>query len=118
MAGLDPLRYSRETLFWVLHSGAWAAYAVAQLLAAMLYEKMAGYHSVIIIATISGFLLSLLLRYICRWLWLQSPRVMIAGAIITCYLLALCWRVVINLAYHYIVEPGSEFKTMFEIFGA
>ena len=73
MAGLDPLRYNRETLFWVLHSGGWVAYFVAQILAAMLYDKLAGLYSVIIIATVSGFLLSLLLRYICRWLWLRSP---------------------------------------------
>jgi two-component system, LytTR family, sensor kinase len=118
MARLDPLRYNRETLFWVLHSGGWVAYAVAQLLAAALYDKLAGLSSVIIIATVSGFFLSLLLRYICRWLWLQTPKVMIGGAIISCYVLALCWRVVINLAYQFIVEPDSQFKTMFEIFGA
>ena len=116
--GSDPLRYNRETLFWVLHSGGWIAYCIAQLLAAMLYDKMAGYHFVIIIATVSGFLLSLSLRYVCRWLWLQSPKVMIGVAILACYVLALCWRVVINLAYHYIVEPDWEFKTLFEVFGA
>jgi sensor histidine kinase YesM len=118
MARVDPLRYNREALFWVLHTGGWLAYGIAQALGAMLYNKMAGYHYVIIIATVSGFFLSLTLRYVCRWLWRQSPKVIIGGAILACYVLALVWRVIINLAYLYIVEPEWQFKTMFEIFGA
>ena len=117
-ARIDPLRYNRASLFWVLHSGGWAAYVISQLLAAMLYEKMTGYPYVIIIAAISGFFLSLGLRYVCRWLWgKQSPRMMIGVSLAACYLIALGWRVIINLAYQHIVEPEWQFKTMFEIFG-
>jgi two-component system LytT family sensor kinase len=119
MAGsIDPLRYNRASLFWVLHSGGWAAYVISQLLGAYLYEKMTGYPYVIIIAAISGFFLSLALRYICRWLWRQqsSPRMMLGVGLFSCYLLALAWRVVINLAYQHFVEPEWQFKTLFEIF--
>ncbi len=118
MAGIDPLRHNRASLFWVLHSGGWAAYVISQLLGAMLYEKMTGYPYVIVIAAISGFFLSLTLRYICRWLWRKqhSPRVMIAVGLLSCYTLALIWRVIINLAYQHFLEPEWEFKTMFEIF--
>jgi LytS/YehU family sensor histidine kinase len=42
---------------------------------------------------------------------------MIGGVLLTCYLLALCWRVAINLAYKAFVEPEWEMKTLFEIFG-
>jgi signal transduction histidine kinase len=119
MAGLDPLRYNRSQLFWVLHAGGWAAYVISQLLGAALYEKMTGYPYVILIAAISGFFLSLVLRYICRWLWRQqsSPRLMISVGLLSCYLLALAWRVFINLAYQRFVEPEWEFKTLFEVFG-
>jgi two-component system LytT family sensor kinase len=118
MAGIDPLRHNRASLFWVLHSGGWAAYVISQLLGAMLYEKMTGYPYVIVIAAISGFFLSLTLRYICRWLWRRqhSPRVMIAVGLLSCYTLALIWRVIINLAYQHFLEPEWQFKTMFEIF--
>jgi two-component system, LytTR family, sensor kinase len=118
MAGIDPLRYNRASLFWVLHVGGWTAYVISQLLGAMLYEKMTGYPYVIIIAAISGFMLTLLLRYVCRWLWRQqqSPRMMIGVGLLTCYLLALSWRVIINLAYQHILEPEWKFKTMFEVF--
>src|SRR3569832_135450 len=118
MAGrLDPLRYNRVSLFWLLHSGGWAAYVISQLLGAYLYEKMTGYPYVILIAAISGFFLSLALRYICRWLWRQqSPRMMIGVGLLSCYLLALIWRVNINIAYQHFVEPEWKSKTMFEIF--
>src|SRR6185369_12016068 len=44
-------------------------------------------------------------------------RMMIGVGLVFCYMLALTWRVIINLAYQHIVEPEWEFKTMFEIFG-
>jgi two-component system, LytTR family, sensor kinase len=119
MAGrIDPLRYNRASLFWVLHSGGWAAYVISQLLGAYLYEKMTGYPYVIVIAAIAGFFLSLILRYICRWLWRHqsSPRMMLGVGLLSCYLLALAWRVVINLAYQHFVEPEWQFKTLFEVF--
>jgi two-component system, LytTR family, sensor kinase len=118
MAGrIDPLRYNRASLFWLLHSGGWAAYVISQLLGSYLYEKMTGYPYVILVAAITGFFLSLALRYICRWLWQQqSPRKMIGVGLLSCYLIALTWRLIINIAYQHFVEPEWKFKTMFEIF--
>src|ERR1044071_5244693 len=115
---IDPLRYNRASLFWVLHSGGWAAYVISQLLGAYLYEKMTGYPYVVIIAAISGFFLSLGLRYVCRWAWSkQSPRQMIGVTILACYVIALVWRMIIVLSYQHIVEPEWKFKTVFEVFG-
>ena len=41
-ARIDSPRYDRASLFWVLHSGGWAAYLISQLLGAYLSEKMTG----------------------------------------------------------------------------
>jgi two-component system LytT family sensor kinase len=60
---------------------------------------MEGYGKVIAIAAVSGFLLSLELRYVFRRLWLLSPQVMVFGALLSCYAFALIWRVIINSAY-------------------
>ncbi len=116
MAQLDPLRHNREALFWVLHTGAWTGWVISQMLGALVYEKMGGYPKVIVVGAVSGFLLSLGLRYICRWLWNRSPAVMIGGVVVSCYVLALCWRVLINLAYRQFVEPEWEMKTLLEVF--
>ena len=96
MTGLDPLRYNRTTLFWVLHTGGWLGYAITQYLGAYIYEKMTGYFLVIALAAVSGFLMSLELRYIYRRLWSRAPMVLAAGVLASCYVFALAWRVIIN----------------------
>ena len=102
MASLDPLLKNRIALFWTLQVGGWLAYALSQYLGTLIYdtkyEQMAGYTTVIGIATVSGFLLSLELRYIYRRLWTRSPRVIIGWRLLSCYLFALVWRVIINSA--------------------
>ncbi len=100
---LDPLLKNRSALFWTLHVGGWLGYGISQYLGTLLYEhkseNLSGYLAVIVLAATSGFLLSLELRYVYRRLWLSSPRVIIFGALLACYLFALVWRVIINSAY-------------------
>jgi two-component system LytT family sensor kinase len=119
---LDSLLKNRTTLFWVLHVGGWLAYGVAQYLGTLLYENkyehMTGYGKVILVATVSGFLLSLELRYIYRRLWTLTPRVMIFGALLSCYLFALLWRVMVNSAYLRFTSDSMEWvmKSPLEFF--
>jgi signal transduction histidine kinase len=116
MPTLDPLRHNRNALFWLLHTGGWVAYAVAQYMGAWLYGRPGSFLIVITIAAVSGFILSLALRYIYRHLWTRSPRTLIVGALLSCYTLALGWRVIINTAYQRFSEPEWQFKTAYEIF--
>jgi len=114
MALLDPLLKNRSTLFWTLHIGGWAAYALSQYLGTLLYdakyEHMKGYLTVILIATVSGFLLSLELRYIYQRLWTRPPRVIMFAALLSCYLFALVWRVIINSAYLQFTSDSMEWE--------
>ncbi len=112
---LDPLRSSRNVLFWTLHAAGWAAYAITQYFGALLYEKPPTYLKVIAIATLSGFVLSMPMRYLYRRLWGLPPRRIIIGVLITCYGIALTLRAVINISYRQLVEPQWEFKTLFEV---
>lgn len=109
---LEPLLKNRAALFWVLHFGGWLGYAVSQYLGTLLYdiktEHLQGYITVIAVATISGFLLSLELRYIYRRLLTRSPRVIIVGALLSCYLFALVWRVIINSTYMQYADDTME----------
>jgi two-component system, LytTR family, sensor kinase len=119
---LDRLVKNRNALFWVLQISGWLGYAVTQYLGTLLYENkyehMTGYTTVILVAAASGFLLSLELRYIFRRLWLLSPRVMILGALLSCYLFALIWRVIINSAYLQFTSDSMEWvmKSPLEFF--
>jgi two-component system LytT family sensor kinase len=100
---LDPLLKNRAALFWSLHVGGWLAYALSQAAGTLLYdskyEHMTGYFQVIAVATTSGFLLSLQLRYIYQRLLHRSPKTIFAIALISCYVFALLWRVIVNSAY-------------------
>jgi two-component system, LytTR family, sensor kinase len=119
---LDRLVKNRNALFWVLQISGWLGYAVTQYLGTLLYENkyehMKGYTAVILVAAGSGFLLSLELRYIFRRLWSLSPRVMILGALLSCYLFALIWRVIINSAYLQFTSDSMEWvmKSPLEFF--
>ena len=123
MAGhVDKLLKNRTVLFWTLHCGGWLAYAMSQALGTLLYEEkyehMKGYFTVIVIATVSGFLLSLELRYIYRRILTRSPRVIMAVALLSCYVFALVWRVIINSSYLQFTSDSMEWimKSRLEFF--
>jgi two-component system LytT family sensor kinase len=123
MSGLiDRLAKNRNALFWTLHVSGWLGYAISQYLGTLLYEnkyeQMKGYVAVIATAAISGFLLSLELRYIYRRLWSLSPRAMILGALLSCYVAALIWRVMVNSSYLVFTSDSMEWvmKSPLEFF--
>lgn len=101
---LDDLRRNRNLLFWALHTLGWSAYLITQYLGAVLYEKPTAYIKVVVAAAAGGFVLSAPLRYLYRWLWQQRPSVIVPAVLVTSWVTALCWRVVINSAYMHWVE--------------
>jgi two-component system, LytTR family, sensor kinase len=114
----DQLRTSRDTLFWTLHAGGWAAYAMSQWFGALLVEKPFEYQLVIGIAGVAGFVLTMPMRYVYRALMGKPLRTIIFTVLITCYVISLALRVVINFSYKWLAEPEWQIKTMFEIFGS
>jgi two-component system LytT family sensor kinase len=117
MLTLEQFRSNRNALFWSLHAAGWGAYGVSQYFGALLYEKPNSYAQVIMVAAVSGFILSMPMRFIYRRLWGRTPRAIVVGVLATCYVIALALRTVINLAYKQFVEPDWQFKTLFELFG-
>jgi two-component sensor histidine kinase len=113
------LNKNRNLTFWSLHALGWSAYAISQYLGALLYGKAVAYNKVILIAAISGFVLSSWLRYLCRWLWNKPPAVMIGVGLLSAYATALVWRLPINWAYHTYFEHEwmSEETHWFDYFG-
>ena len=93
------LKQNRNLTFWSLHAMGWSAYAIAQYAGALLYGKAIAYSKVIVIASLTGFVLSSWLRLLCRWLWNKPPAVMIGVALVSAYVTALAWRIPVNLAY-------------------
>jgi two-component system LytT family sensor kinase len=117
MFTLDQLRSNRNSLFWTLHAAGWGGYAIAQYFGALLVEKPFEYQLVIGIAAISGFVLSMPMRYIYRALLGKSLRAVVVYVLATCYVISLALRIIINYSYKWLVDPESQFKTAFEVFG-
>jgi two-component system LytT family sensor kinase len=117
MPTLEQFRTNRNVLFWSLHAAGWAAYGITQYFGALLYEKPSSYARVIAVAAVSGFILSMPMRFIYRRLWGRPPRTMILGVLATCYITALGLRIVINLSYKVFIEPDWRAQTLFELFG-
>ena len=70
---LDDLRRNRNLLFWVLQTVGWSAYVIVQYVGALLYDKPGSYIKVLLIAGVSGFLLTIPLQYLYRWMWTRQP---------------------------------------------
>lgn len=117
MITIDQFRSNRNAFFWTLHAAGWGAYALAQYFGALLIEKPFEYQLIIGIAAVSGFILSMPMRYIYRALMGRPLKVVVVNVLVTCYIIALALRTVINYSYQWLVDPEWKFKTLFEIFG-
>jgi len=94
----------REASFWALQALGWSAYFIAQYVAARVSPEptpghLAAYVYVLLVAAVSGFVVSSLLRYAYRRVRDRSPTVVVATVLALVYVGALIWRVFINGAY-------------------
>jgi two-component sensor histidine kinase len=116
----NQMRRNRDVLFFGANLFGWTTWGLGQLLGFSLYgdheKDQTGVHLLLLIAVSTGFLLTTLLRYICRILWRQRPLRMVSGAIIVAYVTALPMRVIINLAQQRFVEPEYQFVHWYELF--
>jgi signal transduction histidine kinase len=97
---LDDLLRNRQRLFWILNIGGWTSFALAALLGAVAHEKPESYFAVLVAYSVSGFLITLLMRSIYRHLWHKPPAVLAIGTLGTSYVFALGWRWLHNLLYY------------------
>ena len=95
----------REASFWALQTLGWSAYFIAQYVSVLVNpEKMdaahlAAYNRVLLVASLSAFVLTSLLRYAYRRVRDRSPAVVVATVLILVYAAAVIWRVFINGSY-------------------
>ena len=114
---LDDLRRNRNLLFWVLQTVGWSAYVIVQYVGALLYDKPGSYIKVLVIAGVSGFLLTIPLRYFYRWLWVRQPLTILIMVPVAAWVTALVWRVFINLSFDHYMEPWLHEEPWYAIFG-
>jgi two-component system LytT family sensor kinase len=108
---------NRNVFFWTLHTAGWSILGITQYFGMLLYDQPDGYGTVLVVATVAGFLLSIPMRYAYRRLWGRSPQAIALGVLVTSYVTALPLRAVINIAQGWVVEPHYEFESPFQLFG-
>jgi len=102
---LGQLLRHREASFWALQTLGWSAYFIAQYVSALVNpEKMdpvhlSAYNSVILVAAVSGFALSSMLRYAYRRVRDRSPAIVVVTVLVLVYAAAILWRLFINGSY-------------------
>jgi hypothetical protein len=111
---LTQLKRNRNLVFWSLHVLGWSGYGFSQYLGALLYGKPVAYIQAIALAAVSGCILSMPLRYICRRLWNLPPVAMIAGGLASAYVLACALRVIMNWFYRNYVETDWVMQHWYE----
>ena len=95
----------REASFWALQALGWSAYFIAQYVSALVNpehldpRELTAYIYVLVVAALSGFVLSSLLRYVYRRVRDRSPAAVIFTVLLLVYVAALVWRVSINVGY-------------------
>ncbi|MBA3562831.1 MAG: histidine kinase [Gammaproteobacteria bacterium] len=75
------LQPTSSRLFWVLHIGGWLAYFLHGYLAGLAHGKHAGYWKLQLATAMTGFLVTLGLRWLLRALWQLPPQKLIAAMI-------------------------------------
>jgi signal transduction histidine kinase len=102
---LAALLRTRERQFWFLQTLGWGTFFVAAYLGALAAEKPVSYNQLISVAAASGYVLSLVLRYVYRLLWQRSPTVFITSAVLLSYLMGLVWTLLKNLVFWEVYRP-------------
>jgi signal transduction histidine kinase len=119
---LARLMRNREASFWALQAFGWTAYFISQYVAALFYpeklgpEKLTGYVSVLVVAAVTGFVLTSLLRYAYRMIRDRPPAQVALTAVAIIYPAALVWRVFINGAYIVFMGEHELFSGAARIF--
>ncbi len=119
---LDRLLRNREASFWVLQVLGWSAYFIAQYVSALFYpeklgpDKLRGYVCVLIVAALTGLMLSSLLRYAYRRIRDRPVGQVAVIAFVLIEVAALVWRVFINGAYIAFMDEHEMFSGAAHIF--
>ncbi|MEL7538537.1 MAG: histidine kinase [Pseudomonadota bacterium] len=95
---LATLLADRNRLFWFLQLCGWGGYIAANSVSMFVGEKR-NWFDLILLAGAMGLAMSVILRYVYRALWDKAPALRLIGSLTICFLLALIWRICINVLF-------------------
>ncbi len=100
----ESLVRDRGRLFWMLNIGGWSGYTLTAWLGALAHEKPESYFAVIAATAAVGFVVTIPMRYLFRWLWTRPLLTLASTMLMSCYGIALGWRLMHNYLYYFWVK--------------
>jgi two-component sensor histidine kinase len=90
---------NRELMFWLMQALGWSGLFISHFFGTVVAQEPPDILRTIPLVSLSGFLISSPLRYVCRRLWKYRLRTMVIGALIAAFIASVSWRLCVNLVY-------------------
>jgi len=90
---------NRELMFWLVQVLGWSALFISHYFGTVVAQEPPEILRTIPLVSLSGFLVSSPLRYVCRRLWKYRLPTMVAGALVAAFIASVSWRLCVNLVY-------------------
>src|SRR5688572_22412480 len=90
---------NRELMFWLIQALAWSGLFISHYFGTVVAQQPPDILRTIPLISLSGFLVSTSLRYVCRRLWKLPLPKMIIGAMLAAFVAAVSWRLCVNFIY-------------------
>jgi len=108
---------NQKNLFWFLQFFGWTGYGVITWIGAKAHDVPSAYNYVIIVMVVTGFLLSLGLRYLFHYCLTLKPIYTALLSILSCYLVTIPWILSKNLSIYYFYKGGWYPDSVFKYLG-
>ncbi len=107
---------NRKRIFWFLHLGGWFGYTISQVTGALIHGKPFIYLWLIVLATATGIILTLLLRYVLAKIWNRPAVIRIVVSLTLVIVFTGAWTVLQQIAYWEIIKHGYRPDNIFSWF--
>jgi len=113
---INKLLENQKVLFWFLQTSGWLGYGFITWIGVKAHEAPSAYNYVIVVTVVSGFYLTILLRYMFHIFWKMKPLMTAISSISSCYLLSFPWILSKNLAYYHFYKGGWQPDSYYSYF--
>lgn len=93
-------------LFWLIHTAGWFAFALVHYLGSLLHDLRDIFIVIIFLNAYSGWMLTVPLRYIYRYVWNFNPLQISVSLILVSFITGVTWQVIKNINYWEIYKHG------------
>ncbi|WP_076417929.1 histidine kinase [Colwellia sp. UCD-KL20] len=96
----------KDKLFWLMHTVGWFGFALVHYLGSLLHDLRDIFIVIIFLNAYSGWMLTVPLRYIYRYVWNFKPIQIAFSLIVVSFITGVIWQVIKNLNYWEIYQHG------------